>query len=94
MPLFYIVEKVFLYFDRDRNGFIDITEFLVGIRGELNQRRKDLIRMAFNVLDVQRNGAVSVDDLAKLYDTSWHPDVSHNVILNGSLPLWRIVRLV
>ena len=45
------MENVFTYFDRDGNGYVDITEFLVGIRGDLNDRRKKCIRMAFDILD-------------------------------------------
>ena len=45
---------MFLYFDRDRNGVIDVTEFMVGIRGELNGKRKKLVRMAFDILDVDK----------------------------------------
>ena len=52
------MEQVFLYFDRDGNGYIDCTEFLVGLRGDLNQRRKKYIRMAFNILDTDNSGGL------------------------------------
>jgi Ca2+-binding EF-hand superfamily protein len=38
------LEQVFAFFDRDGNGFVDLTEFLVGMKGELNERRKKMIR--------------------------------------------------
>lgn len=50
------MEQVFLYFDRDGNGFIDSTEFLVGLRGDLPPRRKKFIRLAFDILDSDRSG--------------------------------------
>lgn len=50
------LEQVFLYFDRDGNGFIDATEFLVGLRGDLSPRRKKFIRMAFDILDADSSG--------------------------------------
>ena len=36
---------LFSYFDRDRAGSIQIEEFIVGIRGELNSRRKEIVNM-------------------------------------------------
>ena len=38
------LEQVFLYFDRDRSGSIDIDEFLIGLQGEMNERRKAMVR--------------------------------------------------
>lgn len=54
------MEQVFLFFDRDGNGFIDCTEFLVGLRGDLSQRRKKFIRLAFDILDTDQSGQNSV----------------------------------
>ena len=66
---------MFQYFDRDRNGFIDFSEFLVGIRGEMNDRRMRFVRMAFNILDTDRSGYVDVEEIMARYDMSWNPDV-------------------
>ena len=40
---------VFNYFDRDRSGRISYDELLYGIRGELNDRRKQMVLLAFEV---------------------------------------------
>ncbi len=69
------LEQVFLYFDRDQNGFIDVNEFLVGIRGDLNDRRKRIVRFAFNLLDKDQSGEVNVDEILLCYDLNWHPEV-------------------
>ena len=69
------LDQLFKYFDRDKNGFIDITEFLVGIKGDMNKRRKQLVRLAFNILDTDGSGTVSLEELSAVYDFSWHPDV-------------------
>ena len=70
------LDEIFNYFDKDKSGSISITEFLVGIRGDLNDRRKTVIRMAFNVLDTDRSGYVTVEEIADVYDVSHHPDVT------------------
>lgn len=43
------VKTVFSYFDTDGSGSIVFDEFLVGIRGNLNDRRRQLVLMAFEV---------------------------------------------
>jgi len=54
---------------------VDVTEFLVGIRGELNERRKNLVRMAFDILDSDGSGFITVDEIMEKYDFSQHPEV-------------------
>jgi len=69
------MDDIFTYFDRDRNGFVDVTEFLVGIRGDMNERRKKMVKMAFDILDKDGSGVVTIDELEEVYDVSWNPDV-------------------
>jgi calcyphosin len=52
-----------------------LTEFLVGIKGDLNERRKRLVRMAFEILDKDGSGVVHIEELLEVYDISAHPDV-------------------
>lgn len=63
------------HFDRDGSGTVDFNEFLRAIRGDLNETRLALIRKAYDKLDVNGDGTVTLDDVAKLYDVSQHPDV-------------------
>lgn len=63
------------YFDRDGNKTVSLDEFLRALRGELNDFRKTLIRAAYDKLDVNKDGLVKLDDIAKIYDVSQHPDV-------------------
>ena len=62
-------------FDRDGNGVVDFNEFLVTLKGDLNDQRKEVIAAAYKKLDVTGDGKVTLDDIAKLYDGSQHPDV-------------------
>lgn len=62
-------------FDRDNSGTVKFDELLRALRGDLNQSRLDLIRKAYNKLDANKDGEVTLDDIARLYDVSYHPDV-------------------
>jgi calcyphosin len=70
------LDQVFAVMDRDKNGFVDITEFLVAIKGDMNSRRKSVVRLAFNSLDKDGSGEVTVDELCLAYDFSHSPEVS------------------
>ena len=64
------------YFDADHNGSVDFTEFLRALRGcNLTEARLECIRRAYAKLDVNGDGLVKLDDVAKLYDASKHPEV-------------------
>ncbi|RYH31804.1 hypothetical protein EON65_01950 [archaeon] len=67
--------NTFLCLDRDDSGFINYDEFLVGIRGVLNTRRKDMVAQAFRVLDSDGSGIVDINDITGRYNASVHPDV-------------------
>ena len=67
---------LFGYFDRDKSGKISIEEFLRGLKTGMNYERKMLVRKAFNLLDKDASGVVTVDDILKNYDSSSHPDVA------------------
>jgi calcyphosin len=51
-----------------------------GMRGPMNERRKAMVDLAFNVLDRTGDGSITVEDLMDSYDVSWHPGVK-----NGNL---------
>ncbi len=69
------LDEVFQIFDKNGDGFIDTTEFLVAIRGDLNPRRRELVRLAFNILDKDKSGIITLDEIAQVYDVSKNPEV-------------------
>ena len=69
------VGHLFDYFDKDGSGSLSVDEFLVGLRGELNERRRGMVRLAFDKLDKTGDGLVKVEDLADVYNAKKHPDV-------------------
>lgn len=69
------VKAVFDHFDSDKSGSISFDEFIFGIRGQLNERRKQLVLLAFEILDADHSGLVELNDISAKYDASKHPDV-------------------
>ena len=66
---------VFDHFDADHGGSISYDEFLVGVRGELNERRQQLVLLAFKCLDKTGNNLIELDDIMDAYTADKHPDV-------------------
>lgn len=52
------------HFDRDGNGTVSYDEFLRTLKGELNESRKKWIRAAYDKLDVNKDGRVTLEDIA------------------------------
>jgi len=75
------VAAILKYFDKDGSKTVNFDEFLTAIRGELNDFRLEFVRQAYNKLDKNGDGTVTLDDIAKIYDVSQHPDV-----VNGDDP--------
>lgn len=41
----------------------------------MNEGRKVYVKAAYNKLDVNKDGQVTIKDIAQLFDASSHPDV-------------------
>jgi Ca2+-binding EF-hand superfamily protein len=61
-------------FDKNGDGTLDFDEFLRGIRGKMNERRRELVLLAFDQI-APGEPMIRITDLAARYDASWHPDV-------------------
>jgi Ca2+-binding EF-hand superfamily protein len=61
-------ERIFKFFDRNNDGSIDYDEFLRGLRGDLNDRRRSFVQIAFKKLDRTGDGIITVEDLEKEYN--------------------------
>lgn len=69
------VPLIFDLFDTNHDGTLNIDEFLMAIRGQMNDYRRSLVEQAFNKLDANGNGFVEVDDIKDKYNARRHPDV-------------------
>lgn len=67
-------ERVFRFFDKNNDGTINYDEFLLAVRGPMDGKRVKFVKMAFDKLDKDGSGLVTVSDLCGTYDTSQHPD--------------------
>ncbi|GAQ80547.1 hypothetical protein KFL_000560360 [Klebsormidium nitens] len=54
---------------------MNFVAFLEGIRGKLSDKRMELVEAAFNTLDADRQGYLSVDAIKAAYDSRCHPAV-------------------
>lgn len=81
------VQDIFAFFDKDRSGKISFDEFLIGFRGELNSRRRDLVLIAFSRMDRTGDGVITVDDLELSYDPSHHPE-----FMSGAMTKTQVLR--
>lgn len=69
------VPTLFEAFDTNRDGTLNYDEFLMAIRGELNDFRRGLIEKAFRKLDKDGSGVLDYEDIKDVYNASKHPDV-------------------
>eukprot|EP00163_Fabomonas_tropica_P013590 TRINITY_DN2512_c0_g5_i1.p1 TRINITY_DN2512_c0_g5~~TRINITY_DN2512_c0_g5_i1.p1 ORF type:complete len:506 (+),score=147.55 TRINITY_DN2512_c0_g5_i1:257-1774(+) len=69
------VDTIFHHFDYNNDGVINYDEFIRGIRGDMNDRRMSFVEMAYKLLDQDKNGTVTLDEVQNLYDVSQHPKV-------------------
>lgn len=73
-------ERLLEMVDTNKNGYVCYTEFLIALRGKINQRRLSMIDQAFLQLSpsphpVSKQQVVSLTAMANRYDASFHPDV-------------------
>jgi Ca2+-binding EF-hand superfamily protein len=68
------VSAVVKYFDTNMDGKISFDEFLRAVRGDLNDRRTEMVHLAYHVLDRSGDGLVTIADIMEIYDASFHPD--------------------
>ncbi len=67
-------KQLFGFFDRDRSGTIDYDEFIVVVRGPMNNFRVAMVEKVFQKIDINKNGVLDVHDIMELYNVERHPD--------------------
>ncbi|GMH50882.1 hypothetical protein TrRE_jg5132 [Triparma retinervis] len=69
------IKRLFDFFDDDGSGGLDYEELVHAMRDPLNERRKELVLLAFSKLDEDESGIIEPAELLDKYDASQHPDV-------------------
>ena len=69
------INILFEEFDKDRSGEINYEEFVYAFVGEMNDRRKNLIKILFDSFDKNKTGYVDIDEIRNSYSPVNHPDV-------------------
>lgn len=72
-------DLIFAYFDEDRSGSIDTGEFLDVLKGRLPERRRAVVREAFESMDCSGDGRINVEDMRHKFVGIVHPDVHSGV---------------
>lgn len=66
---------MFKAFDADRNRRLSFHEFIRGIQGSMDDARFDMVSKAFDKLDVDGVGVVTLEDMALCFNPSEDPEV-------------------
>ena len=61
--------------DIDGNGEIDFNEFIRVVVGEMNPFRQNLVERAYKILDINNDGAISIEEIKSRYSAAEHPEV-------------------
>ena len=73
------VDLIFRDYDKDGNGSIDFSEFILAMNASLSSSVEEKLRMAFCLLDKDKSGAISVKEMVEvigtLYSVEGHKEV-------------------
>jgi len=67
------INVLMAHFDDDGDGLITYSEFLHGLRGEMNERRINMVTKAYRVLDANHDGVVTLGDIMATYNVEENP---------------------
>lgn len=70
------IRQVFQFFDWDGTGAILYDGFMDALRGEIGEKRIEIIKAAFSVLDKEGTGIIAPHELMGRYRASEHPAVT------------------
>ena len=68
------LQALMKFYDVDGDGNISYDEFLSGLREELSERRINMVKKAFSILDNDGSGIIKVNDIDGIYDVSMNPE--------------------
>lgn len=69
------ISTLFYFFENCGKAYIDIDEFILGIRGPLSFKRRELVERVLQQFDATGDGVLSPEDVIDRFDPTEHPDV-------------------
>ena len=72
-------QNLFSIFDRNRDGTINLEEFMGTMLGDLSEFRTKIVKEAFHKLDANGNGLLEIAEVKEKFDASRHPDVKAGI---------------
>lgn len=77
-------KRIFEKLDFNNNGTIDYSEFLITHLDPAKVINEDRLREVFNMFDIDKSGAITVDEIKKLLGGGGTQGKGHNESLNSS----------
>ena len=68
------LQSLIKFYDVDGDGSISYNEFLSGLREELTERRLNMVKKAFSILDTNGSGEITIADIGHVYDVTMNPE--------------------
>lgn len=68
-----------------KNDSTNYEEFIKAISGQINEKRKQIIEVAFKKLDPYAKGVVPLDTIKEEYLADRHPDVLSKIRSEGEI---------
>ena len=62
------IEELFISFDKEERGMVNYDDFIRILRGELNEKRLELVQNVFKHLDIDNKGELTINELLSLYN--------------------------
>lgn len=70
------INQVFFQYDVKKRACIDCEQLIKDVVGQLSPKSMEIVEFAFDSLDINRHGMLSMDDLARKYSAQRHPEVT------------------
>ena len=61
-------KDIMIALDKDCNGYIDYTEFLVALVNKTKLLEEKNLKVAFNMFDTQKTGMITMNDIQGIFD--------------------------
>jgi len=68
------LQALMRFYDVDGDGNISYDEFISGLRDELTPRRMVMVNKAFQMMDTDNSGVLTISDISGIYDVSMNPE--------------------